>query len=71
MPSDTLSGRDRRPSKDEVLACIPHLDLQIEIMEAKSILTPGDTAIRYVFREWIRVVLWREESWGKGEYMVT
>lgn len=43
-------GRDRRPTDEEIAACTPYLDRQIELIDPRLLCTLGDTATRYIFR---------------------
>ncbi|MFQ5710397.1 MAG: uracil-DNA glycosylase family protein [Candidatus Geothermarchaeales archaeon] len=41
-------GKDRRPRAEEVSACAPYLDRQVEIIKPRVICTLGDTASSYI-----------------------
>jgi uracil-DNA glycosylase family 4 len=42
--------KDRRPSSDEIAACAPYLDRQVELISPEVICTLGDTARSEIFK---------------------
>lgn len=46
------SGRDRRPTKEEISTCCTYLDQQISIIRPSFITTLGDTSTRYIFEKY-------------------
>ncbi|MEM3440249.1 MAG: uracil-DNA glycosylase [Candidatus Bathyarchaeia archaeon] len=45
-----VRGRDRRPTKEEIEACSPYLDKQLELIRPRIICALGDTATRYALK---------------------
>ncbi len=50
-PIDARGG-DRRPTEEEVKACSPYLDKQLELIRPRIICTLGDTATRYALKRY-------------------
>ncbi len=48
----SLDGRDRRPSEEEIKACSPYLDRQIELVQPRVICTLGNVAMEYIIRKY-------------------
>jgi len=42
---------DNTPTKDEIKACGPYLDMQIEVIKPKVIIALGNVAIQYLFEK--------------------
>ncbi|HDJ96481.1 MAG TPA: uracil-DNA glycosylase, partial [Candidatus Aenigmarchaeota archaeon] len=42
---------NREPTEEEVKACTPYLDRQIEIIKPKIIVTLGNVATTYIFKK--------------------
>lgn len=51
-PSEKSGGwvRDRKPTAEEIMACSPYLDRQIELVKPDVICTLGDTARSQIFK---------------------
>ena len=49
---NSLEGKDRRPTEQEVSACSQFLNSQIEKIKPKVICTLGDTAAQYILRKY-------------------
>ena len=48
----SIDGRDRRPSEEEIKACSPYLDRQIELIQPRVICTLGNVAMEHIFRKY-------------------
>lgn len=44
--------KDRKPTEEEIAACTPYLDEQIELIKPKIVCTLGDTAMSYILRKY-------------------
>ena len=51
-PSEKLGSwvKDRKPTRQEIAACSPYLDRQIELLKPSIICTLGDTATSQIFK---------------------
>ncbi|MEM3022233.1 MAG: uracil-DNA glycosylase [Candidatus Bathyarchaeia archaeon] len=50
-PLDARGG-DRRPTEEEIEACSPYLDKQLELIRPRIICALGDTATRYALKRY-------------------
>jgi uracil-DNA glycosylase family 4 len=50
-PVDARGG-DRRPTEEEIEACSPYLDRQLELVKPEIICALGDTATRYALKKY-------------------
>jgi DNA polymerase len=50
-PVDARGG-DRRPTEEEIEACSPYLDRQLELVKPEIICPLGDTATRYALKKY-------------------
>ena len=48
----SIDGRDRRPSEEEIKACSPYLDRQIELIQPRVICTLGNVAMEHIFSKY-------------------
>jgi len=44
--------RDRKPTKEEIAACSPYLDRQLELVKPEIVCTLGDTASSQIFKRY-------------------
>ncbi len=42
---------DNKPKKEQIAACTPYLDKQVEIIKPKTIVLLGNVAVKYVFEK--------------------